>query len=287
MKKAASWVAILLLSALFAGCAVNDPNTFDTKKDITVITREAGSGTRGAFVELLGIEQRAEDGTKTDRTTTEAIEAGKTGIVLTSVAGDPYAIGYISLGSLNDTVKALHIDGVQVTAENVKNGTYKIARPFNIATRGEIQPLAQDFIDYIFSQEGQQIIEDNGYIAMDAAAASFAGTLPAGRIVLAGSSSVTPVMEKLAEAYKALNSDAQIEIQMSDSTAGMTGVIDGICDIGMASRALKESELAEVDGQAIAMDGIAVIVHNGNPTENISADALQKVYIGDKTTWED
>lgn len=260
-------------------------STFDATTDITVVSREEGSGTRGAFIELMGVEVKDEAGNKKDMTTEEAVIANKTDIVLTSVAGDPYAVGYISLGSLNDTVKALNIEGVEVSAENIKNGTYTVARPFNIATKGTPNELTQDFISFIMSAEGQEIVSKS-YIAVDEQAAAYAGTMPAGKLVVAGSSSVSPLMEKLIEAYMAVNAGANIELQTSDSTSGMTGAIDGTCDIGMASRGLKEGELAELTPLVIAMDGIAVIVNNENPTADMNKDQVKSIFIGETTTWD-
>lgn len=208
--------------------------------------------------------------------------------MMTSVAGDPQAIGYISLGSLDKSVKALKVDGAEATAENVKNDTYKISRPFNIATTDKVSEAAQDFIDYILSAEGQKIVEDNGYIAAAADAAAYAGSKPSGKIVVAGSSSVTPVMEKLKEGYEAVNPDAEIEIQQSDSTTGMESAISGVCDIGMASRELKDSETeAGLKGQEIALDGIAVIVNNENAMTDITSDQVKEIYTGEVTDWED
>lgn len=259
---------------------------FDKSQEITVITREDGSGTRGAFVELTGVEAKDADGNKVDHTTDEAVVANQTEAVLTQVKGDPAAIGYISLGSLNDTVKALKVDGVEPTSENVKSGDYKVARPFNIATKGQPTGLAKDFIDFILSKEGQAVVA-SGYITVDDAAEPFAGDKPEGKIVVAGSSSVTPIMEKLQEAYLKLNPNATIEIQQSDSTAGMTGALDGTCDIGMASRELKESELAQLTSTQIALDGIAIIVNQANDLTDISTDAIKGIYVGDVTTWAD
>lgn len=260
---------------------------FDASNPISVISREPGSGTRGAFIELFGIEEKGEDGTKVDRTTEEATIANQTNVVMTTVAGDPYAIGYISLGSLNDTVKAVKIDGAEATAANVASGVYKVARPFNIAVKGEASGVTKDFLDFIMSAEGQQIIEDNGYIKAAADAAAYAGGKPEGKIVVAGSSSVTPVMEKLKEAYAALNPNAEIEIQQSDSTTGMQSAIDGVCDIGMASRALKDSELeAGLTGTTIAMDGIAIIVNPANPVDSMTVEEIEQIFTGAVTTWE-
>ena len=234
---------------------------FDTSNDITIVSREDGSGTRGAFIELFGIEEKQSDGTKVDMTTTDAQITNNTSVMLTTVAGDEYAIGYVSLGSLNDTVKALKIDGEEATEQNIKDGKYKICRPFNIATKkGADNELAKDFISYIMSKEGQQVISDNGYIGDDSAEA-YAGTKPSGKVVVGGSSSVSPVMEKLIEAYKKVNTGAEIELQTTDSTTGMTSAIDGSYDIGMASRELQDDEKDKLDSQAIATDGIAVIVN--------------------------
>ena len=254
--------------------------------DIVVISREDGSGTRGAFIELMGVEVKDEAGNKSDMTTPGAVIANKTDVMLTQVSGNKAAIGYVSLGALNDTVKALSIDGVEATNENVKNGSYAVARPFNIATKGtpEEGSLTADFISFILSKEGQEVISD-GYIPVDDAAPAYAGTKPSGKITVGGSSSVTPIMEKLKEAYVALNPNATIELQQSDSTAGMTSTIDGAYDIGMASRELKDSEKAELTGTQIAIDGIAVIVNPENPVNDLSQDAVRAIFTGETTNW--
>ena len=259
---------------------------FDTSKEISVNSREDGSGTRGAFIELFGVEEKAADGTKVDNTTVEANITNSTSVMMTSVAGDPYAIGYISLGSLNDTVKAVKIDGAEATTDNVANGTYKVARPFNIVTKDGLSDVAKDFVDYIMSAEGQDIIEQNGYIKIDQNAAAYAGSKPEGKIVVAGSSSVSPVMEKLKEAYLAVNTNADIEIQTSDSTTGVTSTQEGICDIGMVSRDLKDTETG-VTATTIAQDGIAVIVNNENPVENLTSDQVKSIFTGETTVWAD
>ena len=259
---------------------------FDHTSAIAVYSREDGSGTRGAFIELFGVEEKDESGEKVDNTTEEAIITNSTDVMLTSVAGDTYAIGYVSLGSLNDTVKAVKIDGAEATVENIKSGTYKIARPFNIATKGEVSEAAQDFINYIMSGDGQKVISDNGYIGDDSAAA-FESNGAEGKVVVGGSSSVSPVMEKLIEAYKAVNANVEIELQTSDSTTGMTGAADGTLDIGMASRELKDSETEEgLTATKIAMDGIAVIVNQENPVEDLSSDNVKGIFTGGTTTWD-
>lgn len=251
---------------------------------ITVISREDGSGTRGAFIELFGVEEKDADGNKTDKTTVEAVIANSTEIVLSNVAGDPNAIGYVSLGSLSDEVKAVKIDGAEATVENIKNGTYKISRPFNIATNGTPNDAAQDFINFILSAEGQAVVEDAGYIASVDDAQAFESTGVSGKVVVAGSSSVTPVMEKLKEAYEKVNPDVEIEINQSDSTTGIQAAMDGTADIGMASRELKDSE-SSLTATVIAIDGIAVVVNNENTVDDMTADEVKAIFTGETTTW--
>ena len=276
-----------LAAVMAAGMAVPTMAADMSSDPITVVSREDGSGTRGAFIELFGVEEKDADGNKVDNTTEEASITNNTAVMMSTVAGDVDAIGYISLGSLNDSVKAVKIDGVEATAENIKSGEYKVSRPFNIATNGEVSDVAQDFIDYILSPEGQAVIEENGYISIDDAKDA-ESTQPEGKVVVAGSSSVTPVMEKLKEAYAEVNPNAEIEIQQSDSTTGMTSAIDGICDIGMASRELKDEELeAGLTSTTIANDGIAIIVNNDNPTDDLSVDQVKSIYVGETTTWGD
>ena len=258
---------------------------FDTSSDITVVSREDGSGTRGAFIELFGVQQE-ENGEKVDMTTEEAVIANSTAVMMTTVAGDDYAIGYASLGSLDDTTKALKVDGVEPSVDTIKDGSYKISRPFNIATKDNVSDVAQDFINYIMSDDGQKVIEDNGYISVSDG--KFESNGAKGKIVVAGSSSVTPVMEKLKEAYTAANSCAEIEIQESDSTTGMTDAAAGTSDIGMASRELKDSETEQgLTATTIAMDGIAVVVNLDNPTANLTSDQVKGVYVGDVTSWDE
>ena len=281
-------IAVMALAAVMAaGMAVPTMAADMSSDPITVVSREDGSGTRGAFIELFGVEEKDADGNKVDNTTEEAEITNNTAVRMSNVAGDVDAIGYISLGSLNDSVKAVKIDGVEATAENIKSGEYKVSRPFNIATNGEVSDVAQDFIDYILSPEGQAVIEENGYISIDDVKDA-ESTQPEGKVVVAGSSSVTPVMEKLKEAYAEVNPNAEIEIQQSDSTTGMTSAIDGICDIGMASRELKDEELeAGLTSTTIANDGIAIIVNNDNPTDDLSVDQVKSIYVGETTTWGD
>ena len=286
---------MLLVAVLVSGCGQQpvagdikkaEEKKFDTKKEIHVVSRENGSGTRGAFIELLKIEVSGEDGKKKDMTSKEAVIANKTDVMIANIVGDIYAIGYISLGSLNDSVKALDIDGVKASADNVKNKSYKISRPFNIATKGAPQGISKDFIDFIMSKEGQAIVA-NGYIAVNSNAAPYKNSNAKGKIVVAGSSSVTPVMEKLVEAYQKLNKDVVVEMQMSDSSAGMKGTLDGTCNIGMASRDLKDSEKEQLTSVVIALDGIAVIVNKENTLPNITAEGVRKVYTGESKTWND
>jgi phosphate transport system substrate-binding protein len=254
--------------------------------EIMVVSREAGSGTRGAFVELTGVEVKDADGNKVDMTNEDAIIQNGTAQVITTVAGAAEAIGYISLGSLDDTVKALTVDGIQATTENVQNGTYTLARPFNIAVKEGLSDTAKDFIAWILSADGQQIVTDNKYVALTAA--EYTAAPVAGKIVVGGSSSVGPLMEKLAEAYMAANPDVNIEVQISDSTTGMTGAADGTFDIGMASRELKQSELDNgLTPTVIAMDGIAMIVNVANTLENITTEQIRQVFVGEITLWSE
>ena len=254
--------------------------------EVSVYSREDGSGTRGAFIELFGIEEKDANGDKVDLTTPTAAITNSTSVMMTSVAGDANAIGYISLGSLNNTVKALSIDGAEATAENVKSGTYKVARPFNIVTKDGVSDVAQDFIDYIMSSDGQKVVEENGCISVADNAGSYKASGKSGKIVIAGSSSVTPVMEKLAEAYKALNPDVAIEVNQSDSTTGVNMAAEGTCDIGMVSRELKDSE-SGVKATVIAQDGIAVIVNPDASIDELTSDQVKGIYTGELTTWED
>lgn len=285
IKLLAAILTCMTVFTSFAGCATK--SGFDMSSEITVISREDGSGTRGAFVELFGIEQKNANGEKVDYTVSTADITQSTGVMITSVSQNTHAIGYISLGSLNDSVKALKIDGAEATVENIKNGSYKISRPFNIATKENLSEVAKDFVDFILSEDGQKIVEQNGYIAASDAAA-FSGKKPSGKITIAGSSSVTPVMEKLKEAYLAINTNANIEINQSDSTTGVNSVINDICDIGMASRELKDSELSSgITPTVIALDGIAVIVNNKNTVDNLTVEQVRKIYMGDVTKWSD
>ena len=267
---------------------VSEDSDFDYDNDIAVVSREDGSGTRGAFIELFGVEQKNEEGEKIDYTTVEASITNNTSVMMTTVANDEYAIGYISLGSMNDTVKALKIDGVEASVENIENGTYTVNRPFNLAVKEELTDAAEDFMNYILSAEGQAIVNDNGYIMIDSAAAVFESNGAEGKVVVAGSSSVTPVMEKLKEAYAAVNANVTIEINTNDSSTGVSSAIEGTCDIGMASRALKDTETAEgVQEVTIAKDGIAVIVNNNNPVEDLTTETVKNIYVGDILTWSE
>ena len=254
---------------------------------INVISREDGSGTRGAFIELFGIQEE-KDGEKIDMTTVDASITNSTSVMMTTVAGDENAIGYISLGSLNDTVKAVKIDGAEATAENVASDTYKVSRPFNIVTGEKASEAAQDFVNYIMSEEGQQIVEDNGYIKADAEAKPYEAADVEGKVVVAGSSSLSPVMEKLKEAYEAVNKNVTVEVQQSDSTTGVTSAAEGICDIGMASRELKDEETEmNLTATVIAKDGIAVVVNNENEVEDLTSDQVKAIFTGETTEWED
>lgn len=287
-KLTAIGLSVVCAAGMLTGCGSSGKkDSKSASQTISVVSREDGSGTRGAFIELTGIQEKDADGNKVDNTTSDANIAKSTETMMTTVSGDEYAIGYTSLGALNDSVKALKVDGVEATADNIKSGTYTISRPFNIATKGEVSDIAQDFINYIMSAEGQAVITENGYIGSDDAAA-FESNGATGKVTVSGSSSVTPVMEKLKEAYTAVNSGAEIEIQESDSTTGMTDAAAGTSDIGMASRELKDSETEQgLTATTIAMDGIAVVVNLDNPTANLTSDQVKGVYVGDVTSWDE
>lgn len=302
MKKFAAAVMMVSMVAVTAvGCGSNSGtdtkgadakqsdagSDWDETSDVTIVSREDGSGTRGAFIELFGIEEKQDDGTKVDMTTTDAQITNNTSVMLTTVADNEYAIGYVSLGSMNDSVKALKIGGAEATAENIENGSYKVSRPFNIAVKKDLNnEVAKDFMSFIMSTEGQKVVADEKYIAV-ADVKDYAGTKPSGSCVVGGSSSVSPLMEKLIEAYKAVNPNASIELQTSDSTTGMTSTIEGSYDIGMASRELKDEEAAELEPTVIATDGIAVIVNNANPLDELSADQVKDIYVGNVSTWDE
>ncbi|MEG0923975.1 MAG: substrate-binding domain-containing protein [Anaerovoracaceae bacterium] len=279
-KVLALGMTLLLLGSVFTACGGN-------KDSISIVSREDGSGTRGAFIELFGIEQKDADGNKIDNTIESAEITNSTSVMMTTIEGNEQAIGYISLGSLNDTVKAIKIDGAEPTVENIKSGAYKIARPFNIVTGKNVSKLSNDFIAYIMSKEGQTVIEEQGYISQGNQG-KFTGGKEKGKIVIAGSSSVTPVMEKLKEAYLLINKDATIELQQSDSTTGVTSTIEGVCDIGMASREIKAEEAAQgVTGKVIAMDGIAVIVNNNSTVTELTSQNILDIYTGKLTSWSE
>ncbi|HJA18733.1 MAG TPA: substrate-binding domain-containing protein [Candidatus Mediterraneibacter ornithocaccae] len=301
MKK---FIAILatvsMVAAMAAGCGSSSDDTsaegdaattedggesgsWDAANMITAVTREEGSGTRGAFTELFGVVDEEDN----DMITLDAQTTNSTSVMMTTVSENEYAIGYISLGALDESlVKAIKIDGVDATAENIENGTYKVSRPFNIAVSNNLDnPVATDFISFIMSTEGQAVVSEEGYIPV-ADVTDYAGSAPEGSCVVGGSSSVTPLMEKLIEAYAEVNPNASIELQQSDSTTGMTSTIEGSYDIGMASRELKDEEAAELTGTVIATDGIAVIVNQNNPTDDLSSDQVKSIYLGDVTTWD-
>lgn len=294
--------ALMVSAMMLAGCGNTENTANDRTQEaagesderesfegtINPVSREEGSGTRGAFIELFGIETKDADGNKIDNTTDLAEITNSTAVMLTTVQGNEYGIGYVSLGSLDETkVKALNIDGAEATVDNIKSGSYKISRPFNIVTKEGLSEVAADFVTYIMSEDGQKVVEENGYISQGNEGAYTAAGI-SGKVTVAGSSSVTPVMEKLKEAYQALNPNVEIEVQQNDSTTGVTSAIEGICDIGMASRELKDSEIAEgVTGAAIALDGIAVIVNMNNPISDMTSEQVCSIFTGEVQDWSD
>lgn len=280
-KLAAIFTSVALAATMLASCG-------GSSDKITVISREDGSGTRGAFIELTGIEEKDSNGNKTDNTKKDALICKSTDVVLTQVSGDKNAIGYISFGSLNDTVKALKVEGVEPSTATIESGDYKIVRPFNIAVKDGLSDAAQDFENYILSSEGQDIIEKAGYIKIDKSAAAYASNNASGKVVVSGSSSVTPVMEKLAEAYQKANTNVTVDVQQSDSSTGIKDAINGTSDIGMASRVISDDELSQgIKSVTIAQDAIAVIVNKDNAVDDITMDEIKAIYTGSKTTWSD
>ncbi|SDK07217.1 substrate-binding domain-containing protein [Streptococcus gallolyticus] len=286
MKK---WKMLMLLAFVGAGVvltACGKANSSESKQ-ISVVSREEGSGTRGAFIDLFGLEEKNSSGDTVDLTTANAIVTNSTSVTLTTVAGDDLAIGYASLGSLNDSVKVLKIDGTKASVETIKDGSYKISRPFNIVNKEDVSKAAKDFINFILSSDGQAIVEENGYIPLDNVD-TYQASVTSGKVVISGSSSVTPVMEKLKEAYTKVNSGVTVEIQQSDSSTGITDTIDGTSDIGMASRELEDSEIAQgVNSTVIAMDGIAVIVNKNNTIDNLTSEQVKSIFSGEITTWKE
>lgn len=276
MKKIIS--AVLCLSAFTAvlsGCGSKNGST------ITVISREEGSGTRGAFVELMGILDKNDK----DLTTTSSETSQSTSVVISTVQGNRNAIGYISLGSLNDSVKAIRVDGVEATVDNVKSGSYSIARPFVICTKEELSAAAEDFINFILSDNGQEIVGEE-YISVSSG--TYTSTGASGKITVAGSTSVGPVMERIADAYMDINPDITVEIQQTGSGAGITSTIEDACDIGMSSRELKQEEIDKgLTATQIALDGIAVIVNNENTVDDLTSEQIKSIYIGETTDWND
>ena len=287
-------VATVAASSILTGCGGSSSSDKKASADenITAVSREDGSGTRGAFIELFGIEEKDKDGNKVDKTTSSVQITNSTSVMMTTVAENKAAIGYISLGSLNDTVKAVKIDGAEASVDNVKNGSYKIVRPFNIVksinNTDKLSDAAQDFENYIMSADGQKVIQDNGYIKADEKAPAYKSNGAKGKVVVGGSSSVTPVMEKLKEAYAKANKDVTVEVQQSDSTTGVTNAIEGTCDIGMASRDLADSETKKgVKATVIAKDGIAVIVNKDSKVDELTSAQVKDIYTGKTTKWAD
>lgn len=284
-----SMIALLGLSACSKPTNKEDGTTskgFDTNNEITVVSREDGSGTRGAFVELTGVEVKDSNGNKVDQTTLEAIIAKATDVMLSTVASDEYSIGYVSLGSLSDKVKAIAVNGAEATVANIKNGSYEIARPFNIAYQENLSEAAQDFLNFILSSEGQEVVEQAKYIKLDDTT-PFHSNNASGKVTLGGSSSVSPAIEKLKEAYASYNPNVTIEINTSDSSSGMKEAIEGVCDLGMASRELKDSELAKLSVNVIATDGIAIIVNPANEVSSLSKEQISSIFTGETTTWSE
>lgn len=276
----------ILLATFLTGCQKGTENTAGASGEITIVSREEGSGTRGAFTELFEILEEGKEGRMIDNITDEAKVTNSTSVMMTTIQGDVNAIGYISLGSLNDTVKAIKIDGADASAENIDNGSYRVVRPFSIATKEGLSQPAQDFIEFIMSKEGQAIVGESGYIPVGDQPV-YSGNTAKGKVVIGGSSSVTPVIEKIKEAYLLVNPNAEIEVHQNDSTTGMQSTIEGLCDIGMASRGLKDSEAkAGLTETVIAKDGIGIIVNNNSGIDELSSEQVKSIYTAETIEWE-
>ena len=282
MRKFLALVTAGILTFSLVGCGAKDTTA------ITVVSREEGSGTRGAFVELFGIEEKDANGNKVDMTTEDAEITNSTSVMLQTISENTTAIGYVSLGSMDETLaKAAKIDGVEATVENIKSGEYKVARPFNIATSEEVSEVTADFIKFIMSEQGQKVVEEAGYISQGNEG-TYESTGVSGKITIEGSSSVTQIKKKLKEAYVKINSGVTIELQQNDSTTGMNSAIEGVCDIGMASRELKDSELeAGLKPVVIAMDGIAVIINKDNTKDSLTSETVKGIFNGEITDWSE
>ncbi|HBC29891.1 MAG TPA: phosphate ABC transporter substrate-binding protein [Clostridiales bacterium] len=280
----------LMLSMVFAGCTQETPGTpaadFDFDKDITVVARDAASGTRGAFHEIMNIIVKEND-TEVDKLVVGALEFDGTDKVITAIEGDKYGIGYISLGSVSERIKAVAVDGVEPTVENVRSGSYSVSRPFLLVTKGTESKLVKDFLKFTESAEGQAITNEMKFIGAIDAPGEYTASGMSGTIKVAGSTSVAPLMEKLQEAYNELNPDVTFETQAQGSSQGIKAAIDGSYDIGMASRELKAEEASELNRYVLAIDGIAVIVNNENPKSDLAADDITNIYIGEITKWNE
>lgn len=284
-RKILSLTITILMIIITAGCAKEDTNGFKSESDITVVARDAASGTRGAFHEIMGIKVKTGD-TETDNLVIGALEFDGTDKVITAVEGDNYAIGYVSLGSVSDRIKAVSVNGVAPSEENVKNGSYAVSRPFLLVTKGEENELVKDFLKFAASVKGQEIASGMHYIGAVENSKDYTAKGLSGTIKVAGSTSVTPLMEKLQEEYKSLNPDVTFEMQSNGSSQGIKAATDGSYDIGMSSRELKEDEAKSLNRYELAIDGIAVIVNKNNPISDISSENITKIYIGETTSWD-
>ncbi len=284
-KKILLILSIVLISSLaVTGCSKDKVTEFNSEKDITVVARDSASGTRGAFHEIMNIKVK-ENNTVEDKLVVGALEFDGQDKVITAVEGDKYGIGYISLGSVSDRIKAVSVNGVKSTVENVKNGSYEVSRPFLLVTKGVESDLVKDFLKFSSSVKGQEIAVEMHYISAADKQTEYSSSGMSGIIKVAGSTSVTPLMEKLQEEYKALNPDVTFEMQSNGSSQGIKAAIDGSYDIGMSSRELKQEEESQLNRHILAIDGIAVIVNKENPINDISSENVTKIYTGEIAKW--
>jgi phosphate transport system substrate-binding protein len=296
MKKILILAAILIGALAFTACGSDDDNgngtttgsSWDASRQVNVIARDPGSGTHAAFIELLGIEVSA-DGNVTDNTYIGAYIAPSTGGVITTVAGDEFAIGYISMGAMNTSVRALSVDGIAATVENVQNGTYPVFRSFYMAVQPVLSPEAAAFLAFIQSAEGQDVIAGRNYVPAFASPAAFVAPEGlSGTVVAAGSTSMTDITQRLAEAFEAVVPGVSVEVHSSGSGAGITAAIDGIADIGLTSRAIRDGELEQgVISETMAHDGIVVVVNNSSPVTALTSSQIHDIFVRDVTRWNE
>lgn len=257
---------------------------FESDREIHLYTRELGSGTRSAFTSVTHLTDENGD----DILSPKATVQNSTSATMQAVESDSHGISYISLGSLNSSVKAVSIDGIEPTSENIQNGDYQLIRNFNVTYGQELSEVAQDFWNFMFSAQAQELVAEDGYVPVNSNAPEYKPAGLSGKISIVGSTSVEPTIQRFSEVYKKLNPNVTIDITAPGSGAGITSAIDGSADIGMSSREPDEDEAAQLmETSPIAIDGIVVIVNNNNPLENLEIQEIQGIYLEYLKTWNE